>query len=118
MSQPNIPNITPLVNLKRKDIINLLLSSIALEELALAHIINSVAEKIQFVLGTLDGQNLNTPPTFHQLIAINRSVDKTLQTVVTKEILLKFKFENVLELIEEEEDHDKFDDEPFIDEVY
>ncbi|MED0970837.1 hypothetical protein [Bacillus paramycoides] len=40
MSQANIPNITPTITLTREDAINLLLSSIALEELGLAHIIN------------------------------------------------------------------------------
>ncbi|WP_340024819.1 hypothetical protein MHI24_06755 [Paenibacillus sp. FSL K6-1096] len=55
MSNPNIPNISPTVTLTRDDVINLLLSSIAMEELALAHIINAEGEKIQFVLGTLTG---------------------------------------------------------------
>lgn len=55
LSNPNIPNISPTVTLTRDDVINLLLSSIAMEELALAHIINAEGEKIQFVLGTLTG---------------------------------------------------------------
>ncbi|MCC9023669.1 hypothetical protein LLH32_15760 [Bacillus nakamurai] len=36
MSQPNLPNITPVVTLSRDDTINLLLSSIAMEELGMA----------------------------------------------------------------------------------
>lgn len=55
MSNPNIPNISPTVTLTRDDVINLLLSSIAMEELALANIINAEGEKIQFVLGSLSG---------------------------------------------------------------
>ncbi|HDR6271282.1 TPA: hypothetical protein QCU37_004893 [Bacillus cereus] len=53
MSQANIPNITPTVSLTREESINLILSSIALQELGLAHIINAEGEKIQYALGLL-----------------------------------------------------------------
>nr|WP_246552888.1 hypothetical protein [Paenibacillus tritici] len=55
MSTPNIPNITPTVAVSRDDVVNLLFSSIAMEQLGLAHIINAEGEKIQFSLGTLPG---------------------------------------------------------------
>lgn len=44
LSNPSIPNISPTITLTRDDAINLLLSSIAMEELALAHIINAEGE--------------------------------------------------------------------------
>ena len=47
MSQPNIPNISPTISITRDDFINLLLSSIAMEEFGLAHIINAEGEKLQ-----------------------------------------------------------------------
>ncbi|MEW4132059.1 hypothetical protein [Bacillus thuringiensis] len=53
MSQANIPNITPTVSLTREESVNLILSSIALQELGLAHIINAEGEKIQYALGLL-----------------------------------------------------------------
>ena len=57
MSYPNLPNITPTITIKREDVINLLLASIAMEELSLAHIINSEGEKIpdphRFYLGIM-----------------------------------------------------------------
>jgi hypothetical protein len=37
MSNPNLPNITPTIDLTRDDVVNLLFSSIAMEELRLAH---------------------------------------------------------------------------------
>ncbi|WP_353957715.1 hypothetical protein [Peribacillus sp. NJ11] len=101
MSFPNIPNITPTISVTVEQTIPLLLSSIALEELALAHIINAEAEKIQFVLGTLEGGRTLSPPevTISNLLAIDSSVQRTLRDVIKKEMLLEFKFENVLDLI-------------------
>ncbi len=63
MSFPTIPDITPTININRSDVINLLLASIAFEELGLAHIINAEAEKIQYILGTLSEQTPTEPPT-------------------------------------------------------
>ncbi|WP_379971113.1 hypothetical protein [Ectobacillus sp. sgz5001026] len=101
MSFPNIPNITPTISITTSQAIQLLLSSIATEELALAHIMNAEAEKIQFVLGTLHTQTKLSPPvvSISNLLEIDNSVQKTLQDVIKKEMLLQFKFENILELI-------------------
>lgn len=96
MSQPNIPNITPVITISRNDVINLLLASIALEELGLAHIINAEAEKLQFAVGTLPG--LTTPVTISQLLLVNQNVQETLGTVIQKEMLLLTKLENVLKI--------------------
>lgn len=103
MSQANIPNITPSISITVGDTVPLLLSSIALEELALAHIVNAEAEKVQFVLGTLTPTTSTLSPadvTISNLLDINQSVRSTLKDVIKKEMLLQFKFENVLELIQ------------------
>lgn len=103
MSQANIPNITPSISITTGQTIPLLLSSMALEELALAHIMNAEAEKIQFVLGTLTPTTSTLSPpavSISNLLDINQSVRKTMQDVIKKEMLLQFKFENVLELIQ------------------
>jgi predicted transglutaminase-like cysteine proteinase len=97
MSFPNIPNVTPTIDIDREDVINLLLASIAFEELGLAHIINSEAEKIQAVLGTLPSSSVRAT-TIADLLEINQSVNTTLKTVVKKEMLLQFKLEDVLEI--------------------
>ncbi|MGR6008320.1 hypothetical protein ACT7CZ_05390 [Bacillus cereus] len=47
MSLPNIPDIEPHITLTREEVINLLLSSIAMEEIGLSHLINAEAEKIK-----------------------------------------------------------------------
>ncbi|TCS93632.1 hypothetical protein [Hazenella coriacea] len=102
MSFPSFPNITPSISLTIGQTPALLLGSIALEELALAHLINAEAEKVQFVLGTLTPtQNvLPTPVTISNLLDINRSVRSTLRDIIKKEMLLEFKFENILELLQ------------------
>ncbi|MEI4828209.1 hypothetical protein WAX78_01855 [Bacillus sp. FJAT-53711] len=101
MSFPNIPNITPTISITPAQTIQLLLTSIALEELALAHIINAEAEKIQLVLGTLSHGTTLSPSgvSLSNLLAIDSSVQRTLRDVIKKEMLLEFKFENVLDLI-------------------
>ncbi|MDP4084435.1 MAG: hypothetical protein Q8934_07430 [Bacillota bacterium] len=98
MSFPTIPNITPTISLPREDVVNLLLSSIAFEELGLAHIINAEAEKIQFSIGTIIGQTTLVPPTLKELERIDKSVEHNLRTLIKQEMLLQFKLENVLDI--------------------
>ncbi|WP_036697057.1 hypothetical protein [Paenibacillus taiwanensis] len=94
MSQANIPNITPNISISRDDALNLLLSSIAIEELGLGHVVNAEAEKIQYAVGTLPG--LSAPATISDLLAIDDSVRSTLQEIVMKEMMLKYKLDSVL----------------------
>ena len=97
MSFPNIPDVDASIDITLNDSLNLLLASVAFEELGLAHIINAEAEKIQYILGTLEGQTpLATPATIPDLLRINRSVDQTLRNVINKEMLLQFKLEDIL----------------------
>lgn len=109
MSVPTVPNISPEINLPRHQVINLLLASIAFEELGLAHLINAEAEKIQSVLGTLhNDQNTDSNgrannnavknPSVDDLERIDRVVRKVLQDIIKKEMLLQFKLENVLQI--------------------
>jgi hypothetical protein len=101
MSFPNIPDVNSKISFRQEDAINILLASIAFEELGLAHIINAEAEKIQFVLGTLKTdaieRNPSPPPlpTIEDLLEIDRSVEQTLKTVIKTEILLQFKLEEI-----------------------
>ena len=41
MSMPNIPNLNPNINIDRNDAVNIILSSIGMEELSLAHLLNA-----------------------------------------------------------------------------
>lgn len=93
---------TPNISLSTAQTVPLLLASVALEELALAHLVNAEAEKLQLVLGTLTPTRTTfTPATvsLSNLLAVDASVQRTLRDVIKKEMLLEFKFENVLDLI-------------------
>lgn len=94
MSQANIPNITPTVTLSRTESLDLIIASIALEELALAHILNAEAEKIQYVLGTLPG--LSPAATISNVLAVNESVNCVLQSATQKQMYLQNKLKEVL----------------------
>ncbi|KAA6453857.1 BclA C-terminal domain-containing protein [Bacillus atrophaeus] len=94
MSQPNFPNITPVVTLSRDDTINLLLSSVAMEELGMAHILNAEGEKIQYTLGTLPG--LTGPPsTLDDVLNMSASVRDTLDSLMKQELLLGSKLDSI-----------------------
>jgi hypothetical protein len=97
MSFPNVPDVNPAISINRDNVIDLLLASIAFEELGLAHIINAEAEKIQSILGTLDGQRVKNP-SVDDLERIDKVVRRVLQDVIKKEMLLQFKLENVLSI--------------------
>jgi len=103
MSQSNIPNITPIISVTTGQAYTLLLASIALEELALAHVVNAEAEKIQYVLGTLTPHQPQPAATVSDLLRVNSSVNQTLETVVKKEMLLQMKLERVLQSIHHSE---------------
>jgi hypothetical protein len=94
VSQPNLPNITPVVTLSRDDTINLLLSAIAMEELGMAHILNAEGEKIQYALGTIPG--LTGPPSsLADILNLNESVRDTLDSLMKQELLLGSKLDSI-----------------------
>lgn len=91
MSLPNIPNITPLISLTRTEVINLLLSSIAMEEIGLSHIMNAEGEKIQRLL---QFENVS----LEDMLRINHSVERILRNIIKNQMLLQFKLEDVISL--------------------
>ena len=82
--------------LERDDVIALLFASIAFEELGLAHIVNSEAEKIQYVLGTLPGRTPPAQATLEDLLNVDQAVRQVLRDVVKKEMLLQFQLDDLL----------------------
>ena len=83
-------------DLTRENVINQILSSIAMEELALSHILNAEGEKIQFALGTLDGSAPTQPSTVEQVLDINQSVRRLLETTSRIQLILRGKMADAL----------------------
>ena len=92
MSQPSFPN-NP--DITRDDAVNQILSSIAMEELGLSHIINAEGEKLQYILGTLPGAEAPTA-TIEDILDANESVQNLLQNVSYNQLLLKAKMQQAL----------------------
>lgn len=93
MSQPTFPQ-NPDIN--RDDVVNQILSSIAMEELGLAHILNAEGEKIQYVLGTLPGVT-GPNATIQDLLCMNKSIQNTLQAIAGNQLFLLQKMQNALD---------------------
>jgi hypothetical protein len=102
MSMPTIPKEPYRPN--RKEVAIDLLESIALEEIALSHIMNAEAEKIQAFVGK--DLNFPTHPKSGDIIKFNKEVNRLLETIVMKEWLLLKKLENVLDFIGHDKNHD------------
>ncbi|TVX94080.1 hypothetical protein [Paenibacillus agilis] len=96
MSMPTIPDIKPEIVLRRHEVINLLLTSIALEEIGLSHIINAEGEKIQALLK-------DSCVSLDDALKINHSVERMMRSVIKNQMLLQFKLEDVIALDEREE---------------
>ena len=111
MTTPFIPE----TDICRKKSIDLLIASIAFEELGLAQIIKAEADKIQFVLKMHDDhrmhdENDDDEPTIEDLLEINKSVERMLRKVIMKEMLLSFKLEDAIELMMNEDNDDDDED--------
>ncbi|XMB86142.1 hypothetical protein RJG79_12205 [Mycoplasmatota bacterium WC44] len=89
----------------RNEAINLLLESIAKEELALAHILYAEGDKIDFVIRKLKHGDYGSCKSIDRLIETNESVRKTIIAAIKKEMLLEFKLENVIGLINKNPHH-------------
>ena len=94
MSMPEFPN---LENLTKEQALNSILTSIAMEEAALSHIINAEGEKIQFALA-------NKCRDLDQVIAVNKSVSDLLERVFDLQLLLKSKLSITRSMMDPPED--------------
>lgn len=105
MGLPTIPNIKPEIRLDQEESATLLLISIALEELSLAHILNAEGEKIQFVLEQhLEKNGYNI--CIDDILEVDQSVHKTIRNAIKTNMLLQFKLDDTIFLLLHDDDDD------------
>lgn len=93
MSLPTFPDMPECCSVEKS--VSQILTSIAMEEMGLSHIINSEGEKLQYVLGTLpNGKALN--PTIAEILETNESVKDTLGVISMNQAFLFGKMSSAL----------------------
>lgn len=95
MSFPNIPDINPYINIKFEDAINLLLTSVAMEEMSVSKLIEAETQKKIYVTDDCKHR-------YHALndrIKINKSVDETIKNLIKLQMLLQFKLAEIKEIL-------------------
>lgn len=75
-----------------------IVTSIALQEAALSHILNAEGEKLQRIIGTLEGFAPPESATFEQLMKANDSVRKLINTVNYQHMILNTKLTVALDI--------------------
>jgi len=96
MSMPSFPKVD--MDITHENAINMILTSIAMEELALSHIMNAEGEKLQYVLKHLESACDVSDNSFavDKLLAVNASVANLLDSVSQNQMLLKGKMDKAL----------------------
>lgn len=94
MSMPEFPKPDP--DFTQEQALTMILSSIALEEAALSHIMNAEGEKIQYILKQTD---CHDESSLKDILSVNKSVANLLEIVLQNQMILKNKMERVLEFL-------------------
>lgn len=93
MSMPSFPPNG--ADMTREEALTMIIASIAMEELALSHILNAEGEKLQYILGTLPNSGCGACP--RDVLDVNKSVTALVEVVTQNQMLLKNKLSQVLE---------------------
>jgi hypothetical protein len=94
MPFPSFSDIDSLISIDKEDAIDLILSSIALEEKSLSELIDIEIEKIRSAADKICARH-----NAGEIISINRSVDKTLKNIIMMQMMLQFKLDRLHEII-------------------
>ncbi len=97
MSMPNIPNMNPQINISTEEALNMLIASAAMEDMSLSNIINAEAEKMQYILESLQKRE-TSGFTLKDINEANKSLDKTLRNVISNQMILQFKLQDILDM--------------------
>ncbi|MCI8304354.1 MAG: hypothetical protein HFF52_06970 [Lawsonibacter sp.] len=91
MSMPSFPKNG--ADMTREEALTMIIACIAMEELALSHILNAGGEHLQFILGTLPGTSSQ------DVLAAHKSITALIEAVTHNQMLLKNKLDHVLEFV-------------------
>ncbi len=96
MSLPDFSKLD--MNLTRDKVLDMLLTSIAMEEFSLSHIMNAEGEKIQYILKKLEETD---PCRVHikEVLEVNKSVESLMGVLMEIQMLLKNKMNAVIEVM-------------------
>ena len=85
MSMPSFPPNG--ADMTQEEALTMIIASIAMEELALSHILNAEGEKLQYILGTLPGTSPCACP--HDVLAVNKSVTALVEAVTQNQMTVE-----------------------------
>ena len=103
MSLPNFPDIP--TGFTFDNAICQILTSIAVEEIGLSHILNAEGEKLQYILGTLP-DTAAPNPTIEQVLEVNQSVQDMLKSVAFNQMFLSQKMSDALKAYLQNKKHE------------
>ncbi|CDN44743.1 MULTISPECIES: hypothetical protein [Paenibacillus] len=95
MSQPNIPDITPEISVTKKEALSLLLSSIAMEELALSNLINAEADNILALASLIKKEGCLPSRSLQQ---IQQNTAQFIEGIVIKQWLALNRLDRIIHL--------------------
>jgi len=95
MSMPEFPKTDTI--LTRDEAINAILTSIAMEEAALSHILNAEGEKIQYVLQHIDTDDCCKAMCW--VLSVNNSVAAVIEQITDLQLILKSKMRIAASLV-------------------
>ncbi|MCL1881257.1 MAG: hypothetical protein FWF76_03675 [Oscillospiraceae bacterium] len=95
MSMPKFPCSDSIMS--QEEALNSILSSIAMEELALSHILNAEGEKIQYAIEHIRQHNCNA--SLQELLEINESASSMIQQIINLEMILTNKLQAVAKFL-------------------
>lgn len=93
MSLPNIPDINPDINICKEDVIKLLYTSIAMQEIGLSHILNAEGEILQYAI-----EKDKNSCCFSEILKINESISQVMDKIYNMEKLLSEKLKLIRDI--------------------
>lgn len=96
MSMPSFPDLSTIPSLEQS--LSAIVISIAMEEIALSHIIKAESEKIRFVIDkakSKDGKDID----ISEILAVNKSADELIKNITKLQAILKEKLETASKFV-------------------